>query len=122
MGVHKYIFFPTQAAQHWSLLVYSTSDQELHSLDSGRTKLFAHTDMHYAPAIGQIENLVRSGSTPPSDVLLTRSPKRLPVTVQPNGIDCGFHVLFNAKSLAMHVNEGSDIATWEPPATGVRRP
>jgi hypothetical protein len=71
--------------------------------------MFAHTDSDYSPAIGQIENLVRSGSTPPSDVVLTRSPKRLQVTVYPNGIDCGVHVLFNAKSLAMHVNDGGDI-------------
>jgi hypothetical protein len=33
---------------------------------------------------------------------------------------CGFRVLFNAKSLPMHVNEGHDIESWTPPASGVR--
>jgi hypothetical protein len=56
--VHKFVFFPTECAGgHWSLLVYSTLDNELYSLDPGRVKLFAHTDSHYGPAIGQIENL-----------------------------------------------------------------
>jgi hypothetical protein len=36
-GLHKAIFFPTQVHQHWPLLVYSTLDQKLYSLDSGPT-------------------------------------------------------------------------------------
>jgi hypothetical protein len=89
-GLHKAIFFPTQVHQHWSLLVYSTLEQKLYSLDSGRTNLFTHTDAHYAPAIDKSEALVNDhiSSTPTSDAVLTRSPPRLAVTVQPNGVGC----------------------------------
>jgi hypothetical protein len=30
----------------------------------------------------------------------TRNPFRLPVTIQPNGHDCGYHVVLNSRSLA----------------------
>jgi hypothetical protein len=96
-------------------------------IDSGRAKLFARTDSDHSPAIGQIE-IEKTWSAAASllpllwYVVLTRSPKRLQVAVQPNGIDCGYHVLFNAKSLAVHVNEGRGMGTWLPPPNSQRRP
>jgi hypothetical protein len=117
-GVRKIVLFPTEVRQHWSLLVLCTSDLELYSTDSGRSKLFGHTDSDYGPpAIKQIEALVRSSSSPPISLgTLARAPARLKVTQQPNGVDCGFHVLFNAQSLAKHVDDGNTIGntidTW----------
>jgi hypothetical protein len=120
-GVHKIVLFPTEVRQHWSLLVLCTSDLKLYSIDSGRSKLFGHTDSDYGPAIKQIEALVRSSSSPPISLgTLARAPARLKVIQQPNGVDCGFHVLFNAQSLAKHVDDGNTIDTWKPPSNSVR--
>jgi hypothetical protein len=68
-GVRKIVLFPTEVRQHWPLLVLCTSDLELYSIDSGRSKLFGHTDSDYGPAIKQIEALVRSAQQQPSDLL-----------------------------------------------------
>jgi hypothetical protein len=42
---------------------------------------------------------------------ITQSPTRLRVSVQPNSYDCGYHVIFNLRSLADYVlekEEGAD--------------
>jgi hypothetical protein len=54
----------------------------------------------------------------------TRNPFRLPVTIQPNDHDCGYHVVFNSRSLADFVlgfeSPGDDeisLEKWAPPTS-----
>ena len=105
------LLFPVQAAQHWSLLAYQPGIAQLHAADSGRTKLFAHTDEDYAPFITAIEKVL--ALEPES---LAKSPLRLKVTIQPNSVDCGFHVALNARSLAQFVLEHDEA----PPAANLK--
>ena len=98
------MMFPVNTGQHWSLLVLKTATLELYSIDSGYGKIFAHSDLQYAPFISTLEKVLKLNNR-----AITRSPKRLPCTVQPNGFDCGYHVVINAHSLAdFVVNEGHD--------------
>ena len=98
------MMFPVNTGQHWSLLVLTTATLELYSIDSGYSKIFAHSDLQYAPFICTLEQVLKLNRN-----AITRSPKRLPCTVQPNGFDCGYHVVINAHSLAdFVVNEGHD--------------
>jgi hypothetical protein len=116
---HKVLFVPVEAGKHWSLLAWDTVTAKLYSMDSGRSLLFAHSNTSYATAIDLIQTLVNR-SPLFTDVALTHSPICLETAVQPNSVDCGFHVVLNAKSLAAHVNGGGTIDTWVPPASGVR--
>jgi hypothetical protein len=82
-------------------------------------KLFAHSDEYYAPFITAIELAV--GVDPAT---LSKNPLRLKVAVQPNSVDCGFHVVLNARSLTKFMldrDEGSAVANlkddWQPPQT-----
>jgi hypothetical protein len=98
------MMFPVSTGQHWSLLVLKTATLELYSIDSGVGKIFAHSDLQYAPFISTLEQVLKLNNR-----AITRSPKRLPCAVQPNGFDCGYHVVINAHSLAdFVVNEGHD--------------
>ena len=98
------MMFPVNTGQHWSLLVLKTATLELYSIDSGYSKIFAHSDLQYAPCISTLEQVLKLNNR-----AISRSPKRLPCTVQPNGFDCGYHVVINAHSLAdFVVNEGHD--------------
>ena len=81
--------------------------------------MFAHTDVDYEPFITAIEKAV--DLQPDS---LSKSPLRLEVTIQPNGVDCGFHIPFNTCSLTRFVLErveDSPVANlkddWEPPTS-----
>jgi hypothetical protein len=47
--------FPVLSGQHWSLLVLVVKDLLLCAVDSGHLKIFGHSDMQYAPAIGTPE-------------------------------------------------------------------
>jgi hypothetical protein len=54
----------------------------------------------------------------------TRNPFRLPVTIQPNSHDCGYHVVLNSRSLADFILgfkvEGDDeisLEKWFPPTS-----
>ena len=85
--------------------------------DSGVGKMFAHSDEHYAPFITAIELAV--GVDPGT---LSKNPLRLDVTLQPNPVDCGFHVVLNARSLTKFMldrDEGAAVANlkdnWQPP-------
>jgi len=116
------MLFPVQTAQHWSMLVSIPGRNELHAADSGRGKMFAHTDLQYAPYIRTLEKVLDL-----SEKCITRSPSRLAVTTQPNSFDCGYHVVLNALSIADHVisngkkdEEGNaivnlDMKAWTPP-------
>ena len=117
---HELLFIPVEAARHWSLLAWGVATEKLYSMDSGRSLLFAHSNIKYEPAIALIETLINR-SPLFGAAALTRSPIRLETAVQPNGVDCGFHVVLNAKSLAEHVCE----QWWGhrhlgPPVSGVR--
>jgi hypothetical protein len=71
-------------------------------------ELFAHSDEHCAPFITAIELAV--GVDPGT---LSKNPLRLDFTVQPNPVDCGFHVVLNARSLTKYMldrNEGAPVA------------
>jgi hypothetical protein len=90
------MLFPVQAAQHWSLLTYQPGIARLCACGSGVGKMFvAHSDEHYAPFITAIEMAV--GVDPGT---LSKNPLRLDVSVQPNALDCSFHVVLNARSRA----------------------
>ena len=86
------VLFPVQAAQHWSLLTYQPGIARLCACGSGVGKVFAHSDEHYASFITAIELAV--GVDPGA---LSKNPLRLEVAEQPNGADCGFHVVLTAR-------------------------
>jgi hypothetical protein len=111
------MLFPVQAAQHWSLLTYQPGIARLCACDSGVGKMFAHSDEHYAPFITAIELAVGVDAG-----TLSKNPLRLNVSVQPNALDCGFHVVLNARSLTKYMldrDEDAPVANlkddWQPP-------
>ena len=119
------MMFPVCAGQHWSLLVLLVvKDLALYAIDSGRLKIFGHSDMQYAPAIGELEKILDLNRKQ-----LTRSPTHLDCTIQPNTFDCGYHTVLNAFSLSDHaINAGTedaegnligntDLTTWVPPTS-----
>jgi hypothetical protein len=99
-------------------------DLALYAIDSGRLKIFGHSDMQYAPAIGELEKILDLNRKQ-----LTRSPAHLGCTIQPNTFDCGYHTDLNAFSISDHViNAGTEVAegnligntdltTWVPPTS-----
>ena len=92
---NELMIFPVQTMHHWSALVFQPYSSGLYAVDSGRTKLFAHTDLQYAPYIATLEDIMKVDRG-----TFTRNPFRLPVAIQPNGHDCGYHVILNSRSLA----------------------
>jgi hypothetical protein len=76
----------------------------LYSVDSGHNKIFGHSDLQYAPAIGILEQVLRSRRK-----TITRSPTHLHCTTQPNSYDCGYHTVLNAMSISDYIiNEDGD--------------
>ena len=116
LKTHKVLLFPLQAGQHWSLLVLVVKDLVLYSVDSGHSKIFGHSDMQYAPAIGVLEQLLKLDPK-----AITRSPSHLICTTQPNCFDCGYHVVLNAFSICEHINAtrdtDADLTTWAAPTS-----
>jgi hypothetical protein len=126
------MMFPVLAAQHWSLLVLVVKDLSLYAVDSGHLKIFGHSDMQYAPAIGALEKTLDLNRKQ-----LTRSPTHLDAcTIQPNSYDCGYHTALNAFSISDHIinagtddDEGNliantDLTTWVAPTStpgGIRQ-
>jgi hypothetical protein len=53
------MMFPVNTGQHWSLLVLKTATLELYSIDSGFGKIFAHSDLQYAPFISTLEQVLK---------------------------------------------------------------
>jgi hypothetical protein len=91
--------------------------KEAKTTNSGVGKLFAHSDEHYAPFITAIELAVGVDAG-----TLSKNPLRLNVSVQPNALDCGFHVVLNARSLTKYMpdrDEDAPVANlkadWQPP-------
>ena len=84
------MMFPVCAGQHWSLLVLVVKDLALYAIDSGRLKIFGHSDMQYAPAIGELEKILDLNRKQ-----LTRSPipTHLGCAIQLNTFDCGYHTV-----------------------------
>ena len=70
------MMFPVCAGQHWSLLVLVVKDLALFAVDSGRLKIFGHSDMQYAPAIGELEKILDLNRKQP-----IRSPTHLDCTL-----------------------------------------
>ena len=113
-----------QGSTGWSLLVLVVKGLSLYAVDSGRLKIYGHSDMQYAPAIGELEKILDLNRKQ-----LTRSPTHLDCTIQPNTFDCGYHTVLNAFSLSDHViNAGTedaegnligntDLTTWVPPTS-----
>jgi hypothetical protein len=101
-------------------LVFQPYTGGLYSFDSGRTKIFAHSDLQYAPYIAALEIILKvdPGTT-------TSNPFRLPVTTQLNIHDGGYHVIANSRSLADFVlsfnfDEGgveTSLEKWDPPTS-----
>ena len=89
-------------------------DLVLYSVDSGHSKIFGHSDMQYAPAIGVLGQLLKLDPK-----AITRSPSHLICTTQPNSFDCGYHVVLNAFSICEHINAtrdaDADLTTWAAP-------
>ena len=116
LKTHKVLLFPLQAGQHWSLLVLVVKDLVLYSVDSGHSKIFGHSDMQYAPAIGVLEQLLKLDPK-----AITRSPSHLNCTTQPNSFDCGYHVVLNAVSISEHINAtpaaDADLTAWAAPTS-----
>jgi hypothetical protein len=115
------VLFPIQAAEHWSLLTYQPGIARLCACESGVSKLFAHSDEDYAYSSLQLSwLLVWIWARCPR----TKNPLRLKVAVQPNSVDCGFHVVLKrARSLITKFmpdrDEDSPVANlkddWQPP-------
>jgi hypothetical protein len=100
------MMFPVLAGQHWSLLVLVVKDLSLYAVDSGHLKIYGHSDMQYAPAIGKLEKILDLNRKQ-----LTRSPTHLDCTIQSNNFDCGYHTVFNAFSISDHIiNAGTEDA------------
>ena len=114
--VHKVLLFPLKSGQHWSLLVLVVEGLLLFAVDSGKTKIFGHSDMQYGSSIGVLEQVLKLDPH-----AITRSPTHLPCTIQPNGYDCGYHVVINACSISAHIDAsdgaGIDLTTWEAPTS-----
>ena len=72
VDINKVLLVPFQSTHHWSLLVLIFDGMHLYSVDSGRTKLFAHNDLQYAPAIAILEKVLKLRCK-----TITRSPTRL---------------------------------------------
>jgi hypothetical protein len=88
----------------------------LFAVDSGKTKIFGHSDMQYGSSIGVLEQVLKLDPH-----AITRSPTHLPCTIQPNGYDCGYHVVINACSISAHIDAsdgaGINLTTWEAPTS-----
>jgi hypothetical protein len=111
------MLFPIQAAEHWPLLTYQPGIARLCACDSGVGKVFAHSDEDYASFITAIELAVAADPG-----ALSKNPLRLKAAVQPNSVDCGFHVVLNACSLTKFMldrDEDAAVANlkddWQPP-------
>jgi hypothetical protein len=100
-------------------------DLSLYAVDSGHLKIYGHSDMQYAPAIGELEKILDLNRKQ-----LTRSPPtHLDCAIQPNTFDCGYHTILNACSISDHaINAGTedaegnligntDLTTWVPPTS-----
>ena len=59
MKVHKVLLFPLQSGQHWSLLVLVVEGLLLFAVDSGKGKIFGHSDMQYGSFIGVLEQVLK---------------------------------------------------------------
>jgi hypothetical protein len=123
VDINKVLLVPFQSAHHWSLLVLIFDGMHLYSVDSGRTKLFAHNDLQYAPAIAILEKVLKLRCK-----TITRSPTRLDCTIQPNSYDCGYHTVLNAMSISDYIINDDDDANgclvlnldllaWTPPTS-----
>jgi hypothetical protein len=85
-------------------------------------KLFAHSDEDCAPFIPAIELAVGVDLA-----TLSKGPLlRLKAAVQPNSVDCGFHVVLNVRSLTKSMvdrDEDSAVANlkddWQPPSSAL---
>jgi hypothetical protein len=118
------MMFPVLAAQHRSLLVLVVKDLSLYAVDSGHLKIYGHSDMQYAPGIGELEKILDLNRKQ-----LTRSPTHLGCTIQSNSFDCGYHTVLNAFSISDHIiNAGTDddegnliantgLTTWAAPTS-----
>ena len=123
VDINKVLLVPFQSAHHWSLLVLIFDGMHLYSVDSGRTKLFAHNDLQYAPAIAILEKVLKLRCK-----TITRSPTHLNCTIQPNSYDCGYHTVLNAMSISDYIINDDDDANgclvlnldllaWTPPTS-----
>ena len=123
VDINKVLLVPFQSAHHWSLLVLIFDGMHLYSVDSGRTKLFAHNDLQYAPAIAILEKVLKLRCK-----TITRSPTRLDCAIQPNSYDCGYHTVLNAMSISDYIINDDDDANgclvlnhdllaWTPPTS-----
>ena len=123
VDINKVLLVPFQSTHHWSLLVLIFDGMHLYSVDSGRTKLFAHSDLQYAPAIAILEKVLKLRCK-----TITRSPTRLDCTIQPNSYDCGYHTVLNAMSISDYIINDDDDANgclvlnldllaWTPPTS-----
>jgi hypothetical protein len=82
--------------------------------------VFAHSDKDHAPFITAIESAVALNSD-----TLSKNPLRLKVAVQPNSVDCGFHVP-NVRSLTKSMLDRDEDSTtanledgWQPPSSAL---
>jgi hypothetical protein len=116
MKVHKVLLFPLQSGQHWSLLVLVVEGLLLFAVDSGKGKIFGHSDMQYGSFIGVLEQVLKLDPH-----TITCSPTHLPCTIQPNGFDCGYHAVINACSISEHIDAsdggGIDLTKWDSPTS-----
>jgi hypothetical protein len=90
---HELVIFPVETAHRWSALVFQPHTSGLYSVDSGRKKIFAHSDLQYARYIAALEVILKVDHG-----TITRNPFRLPVAIQPNSHNwlCGYHVIANS--------------------------
>jgi hypothetical protein len=77
----------------------------LYSVDSAHTKIFGHSDLQYAPAIGILEQVLRLRRN-----TTTRSPTHLNCIIQPNSCDCCYHAVLSAMSISDYIISEDDYA------------
>ena len=126
VDINQVLLVPFQSTHHWSLLVLIFDGMHLYSVDSGRTKLFAHNDLQYAPAIAILEKVLKLRCK-----TITRSSTHLNCTTQPNSYDCGYHTLSWTRcpspTMPYIINDDDDangclvlnldLLAWTPPTS-----
>ena len=114
----EFILLPYGNYVHFSLFAFSVKESKFYHMDSGHGKLFAHKPAAILATLRKValhcdsyQSLTQVERAFDTDVEVIK------VTVQPNGVDCGFHTILNALHLYDHLMEGEEntIENWQTP-------
>lgn len=110
---HRWLLLPLNMSHHWSLLVVDRESSKIHLLDSGIKKGFDHSTSDIDSAVLVIGTITAQDAA-------SYTTEVVPVTQQPNSVDCGIHVMLNGISLIHHLVGGGSIDTWISPASSLK--